>query len=256
MTASRFIWYELMTSDVAAAETFYKSVVGWKSEPFAGSAMAYTIMKAGDTGVAGLMTVPAEAAAMGARPAWLGYIYVDDVDAASAKLKQAGGTVHREPADIPGVGRFSVVADPQGATFMLMHPTGPDQPQPPMATPGLVGWRELYAKDWKTAFDFYSSQFGWRRSQAMDMGEMGTYQLFSGASGGEDMGGMMTKPAQIPAAAWIFYFNVPDIDAAARKVTEGGGKVLNGPMEVPGGSWIIQALDPQGAMFALAGRRG
>lgn len=248
--ASSFFWYELMTTDVAAAETFYKNVVGWTSQPFEGSGIEYVVFNAGERAVAGLMLLPEEAKAMGTPPCWMGYIHAKDVDSATASVKKAGGTVHREPTDIPSVGRFSVVADPQGAAFMLMTPQGPDQPPVPRMTPGHVGWHELYASDWKSAFDFYAGQFGWEKSEAMDMGEMGTYQTFS-AGGGEAIGGMMTKPPQVPAPAWEFYFNVTDIQAGAKRITDNGGKITVEPMEVPGGSWIVNAQDPQGAHFSL-----
>lgn len=246
---SSFFWYELMTTDVAAAEAFYKTVVGWSSEPFGGD-MPYIVMKAGDRGVGGIMELPESAKSMGMPPAWVGYIYASDVDAATKRLKDAGGAVHREPEDIPDVGRFSVVADPQGTMFMLLQPAGPDQPSLPANTPGHIGWHELFAVDWQSAFDFYAGQFGWTKDQAMDMGDMGTYQLF--AAGGDAIGGMMNKPNEMPTPAWVFYFNVDAIDAAAKRVTDNGGRIIMGPMEVPGGSWVLQGTDPQGAVFALA----
>lgn len=246
---SKFIWYELMTSDLDAALAFYRAVVGWESEAWDGAAdFRYVVVKAGERGVGGMMTLPQEAAAMGARPGWLGYIQADDVDAATDSLRTAGGHVHREPADIPDVGRFAVVADPQGATFMLLAPKGEDSAPPPPMTPGHIGWHELYANDWTSAFDFYAGQFGWSRGDALDMGPMGTYQLFNAD---DSSGGMMNRPDQVPAPMWLYYFNVPDIEAAAQRVAENGGHVVNGPMEVPGGSRILQALDPQGALFAL-----
>lgn len=251
--ANPFFWYELMTTDVPASAAFYADVVGWRTEAFQGGE-GYTIVKAGANDVGGLMGMPAEAAAMGVKPCWMGYIYTPDVDAATEAVAKAGGAIHRPATDIPGVGRFSVVADPQGAAFMLMAPKGEapaERPDP--AAPGQVGWRELYAGDWEKAFDFYASQFGWTKTEAMDMGPMGTYQLFS--SGPDQMGGMMTKPAEVPMPFWLFYFNVPALDAAVAKATARGGKVLNGPMEVPGGSFIAQLADPQGVMFALAAPR-
>jgi uncharacterized protein len=196
------------------------------------------------------MLLPDEACQAGARPGWVGYIYADDVDAATEGVRQAGGAVHRAPADIPEVGRFSVVADPQGAMFMLFKPSGGDNSPAPAGTPGHVGWHELYASDWRSAFDFYAGQFGWTKADAMDMGPMGTYQLF--AAGGDPIGGMMNKPDGIPSPAWLFYFNVAQADATVARVTDRGGQILNGPHQVPGGSWIVQCMDPQGAMFALA----
>lgn len=249
--ASSFIWYELLTTDTAAAEAFYKAVVGWDSEPFPGADMNYTVFNAGKRGVAGAMLLPEEAKAMGTPPCWMGYIHAKDVDAATASVKKAGGAVHREPSDIPGVGRFSVVADPQGAAFMLMTPSGPDEPPAPPATPGHVGWHELLAGEYKAAFDFYSKQFGWNKVQDFDMGgEMGIYLIF-GTGGEQGVGGIMTKPPQVAAPAWQFYFNVPDIRAGAKRITDNGGKITVEPMEVPGGSWIVNAQDPQGAHFAL-----
>ena len=249
MPANTFVWYELMTSDMGAAEAFYSNVVGWTPKPFRSEGPAYTLMHAGDRSTAGIMTVPDEAKQAGARPRWLGYIGVADVDAASERLKGGGGTVHRAPADIPEVGRFSVVADPQGAMFMLFQPFRTDSTPPQPGAPGAIGWHELYAADGQRAFDFYSSQFGWAKGDAMDMGPMGTYQLF--VAGGVPIGGMMNKPEGVPFPTWSFYFNVPAIDGAIERVKAAGGQVLLGPIEVPGGMWIIQGLDPQGASFAL-----
>ncbi|PWJ85284.1 hypothetical protein C7441_103140 [Pseudaminobacter salicylatoxidans] len=249
---NKFVWYELMTSDVDAAEAFYKSVVGWNSEPWGGPDMRYIIMKAGETGVAGMMATPKEAEGM--KPAWVGYIYADNVDAATEGVRKGGGNVLREPDDIPDVGRFSVVADPQGAVFMLITPKGEEgAPVPPM-TPGHIGWHELMATEWETAFYFYSNQFGWTKDEPMDMGPMGVYQLFR--TGGDNaVGGMMTKPAQIEAPYWLYYFNVEDIDKATERALENKGQVIMGPMQVPGGSWVCQCIDPQGALFALVGAR-
>jgi predicted enzyme related to lactoylglutathione lyase len=249
MSANTFVWYELMTTDLDTAQAFYADVVGWNTQDSGMPGMRYTRMLADSTPVAGAMTLPQEVCDTGGRPGWMGYIGVPDADAAVEKLTQAGGKVHRPPADIPGIGRFAVVADPQGATFALFQPHGGAQePASPMS-PGHVGWHELYAGDGAEAFAFYSGQFGWSKGDAMDMGPMGVYQLFQ--AGGLPIGGMMTKPPAIPQPYWGFYFTVPEINAAVDRVKSGGGQVLNGPMEVPGGAWIIQGLDPQGAAFAL-----
>ena len=245
---SGFVWYELMTSDMAAAEAFYRVVVGWGAEDSGQPNMRYTMLTAGGQPVAGLMTVPAEAAAAGAKPGWMGYIGVGDLDAAAADVKDAGGTVHRDPADIPGIGRFAVAADPQGAGFTLFQPSAGAQRTAPAMTPGHVGWHELHTSDWEGAIAFYAARFGWTRAEAMDMGPMGTYQIF--ACGAEAVGGMMNSP-NFPRPAWLFYFIVDAIDAAIARVAAGGGRVLQGPHEVPGGSWVVQAQDPQGALFAL-----
>ncbi|MDB5651640.1 MAG: hypothetical protein JWL62_3160 [Hyphomicrobiales bacterium] len=247
-----FVWYDLMTTDPKAAEAFYSAVIGWKTADSGLPGMVYTVVSAGETGVGGIMALPADAASAGARPAWSGYIGVNDVDATAKALTQAGGTIHKGPDDIPGVGRFAAVADPQGAFFYIFKGATDAQPTPqPMGTPGTAGWRELHAGNWESAFAFYSGLFGWTKAEAMDMGPMGTYQLF--AAGGDPIGGMMTKVETIPAPFWLYYFCVENIDAAAKRATDAGGQVLHGPHEVPGGMWIVQCADPQGAAFAMVG---
>jgi predicted enzyme related to lactoylglutathione lyase len=146
-----------------------------------------------------------------------------------------------------------VVDDPQRASFVLFRAANPGPDQPPPGLLGRIGWHELYATDWAQALAFYRALFGWQQAEAIDLGAMGTYQTFS--VGGETIGGMFNKPPAIPATFWLFYVNVDDIDAALARVTAAGGQILNGPMQVPGGDWIIQAQDPQGAMFALVGKR-
>ncbi len=242
-----FVWYDQMSHDPAAAGAFYGKVVGWDLAPNSMNDQPYTLLKAGAAMVGGLMPIPADA--QGVRPAWMGYIAVDDVAAYSDKVRAAGGTIHRGPQEIPNVGTFAVAGDPHGAGFLLFKGNGDGTITPEQAAPGHIGWHELHAGDGPNAFAFYSGVFGWTKGEAMDMGAMGKYQLFSTKSG--QQGAMMTKTQQMPVPFWLYYFNVDAIDAAAERVTAGGGKIVNGPMPVPGDRWIVQALDPQGAMFAL-----
>jgi uncharacterized protein len=251
----KFVWYDLMTSDIKAAESFYRSVIGWDAKDSGMADRSYTLLSVGPATVGGLMPIPEAARAQGAGPVWTGYIGVDDVDAYAARVKAAGGAVHRAPEDIPGVGRFAVVADPHGATFNLFKGNSDQEPAPPTpGTPGHIGWHELSAGDGASAFTFYSGLFGWTKAEAMDMGGMGVYQLF--ATGGAPVGGMMTKMPQTPAPFWLYYFNVDAVEAAMTRVKDSGGQVIHGPMEVPGGSWIAHGLDPQGAIFAMVGPKG
>ena len=250
-SANKFVWYDLMTTDMAAAERFYGDVIGWDAKDAGMPGAAYTLLSAGTEVVGGLMHMPKDTGSRSVHPAWMGHIGVDDVDAYVGRLSAAGGAVHRPPTDIPGIGRFAVVADPHGASFILFHGSGtPPVPPEDAAAPGHIGWRELQAGDLKSDFAFYAELFGWTRAEALDMGAMGTYQMF--AAGDRPIGGMMTKMPEVPAPFWLYYFNVEAIDAAADRVREGGGDVLNGPMQVPGGSWIVQCTDPQGAMFGAA----
>jgi predicted enzyme related to lactoylglutathione lyase len=249
-----FVWHELHTTDADAAERFYGAVVGWNTRDAGMPDVRYAVVSAGESGVGGIMAIPENACAAGAKPGWIGYIGVDDVDASAKRVKAAGGAVHREPGDIPGVGRFAMVADPQGASFALFRPMSTEAPPAPApGTPGTVGWNELHAGEWQSALAFYADLFGWQKDMAVDMGPIGTYQLFKKAA--DPIGGMMTKMAEVPAPFWLYYFTVDGTDAAMARVTDNGGKVLHGPHEVPGGMWIVQCQDPQGAMFALVAAR-
>jgi predicted enzyme related to lactoylglutathione lyase len=249
----RFIWYELITTDMEAAKTFYANVVGWGTRDASTPGMAYTLFTVADASVTGLMGLPEDAGKMGAKPCWIGYVGVDDVNATADRIERLGGTVHVPPVDIPGISRFSIGADPQMATFAVFKwlISGREQPAG-LETPGHVGWHELLAADREKALAFYGELFGWQRAEA-DIGAMGTYQLFS--AGGQTIGAMITKPAMVPTPLWLYYFNIGDIDAAAKRVKAGNGQILDSPMEVPGGNWIVQCKDPQGAMFALLGKR-
>lgn len=252
-----FIWYELMTGDKAAALAFYARVVGWEVKPVDMPGIDYTLFNVPgfEMGVAGVMAISPEMAGSGAKPGWIGYIAAEDVDAKSAGIVELGGKVLRAPEDIPDIGRFSVAADPHGAVFCLFGPDMPDGPLPPepqAGSPGTFAWRELYAGDWQEAFVFYSHLFGWEKSTAVDMGPRGVYQCF--ARDGQDLGGMMTAVPEMGPPAWNYYIAVESVDAAAARVAEAGGTVLFGPQEVPGGAWIINCRDPEGAAFSLVSR--
>jgi uncharacterized protein len=252
----RFTWYELMTTDVAAARVFYVKVLGWEAQDASTSDFAYTLFTAGKTSVSGVMDLPEEARKMGATPRWMGYVGVNDVDATASRIKQLGGAVYVPPTD-SNIGRISVVADPQTATLALVKGLKPGQKQPAdLSKTGRVGWHELLATDWEQAFAFYGEILGWQKA-AVDagtgLGPTDTYQLF--AAGGQTLGGMFTKRQTEPVPFWLFYFNIDDIDAGAERVKSGGGQVVEGPLELPDGSWFARCTDPQGAVFAVQGKR-
>lgn len=248
--ADTFVWYELMTADPSASEAFYGPVVGWTMSQGGQPGMPYTVLSAAGSGVGGIMALSTEARAAGAHAGWLGYVGVADTDAMAQRIADAGGRILRAPADIPQVGRFAVVADPGGAAFLLLTPLPREIAPPPAAgTPGTIGWHELYAGNGQqAAFDFYAPLFGWKTFEEMDMGAMGKYRIFG--IDGTQLGGMMDKPPDVPAG-WGFYFHVDGIDAAVERIGAHGGKVRMGPHQVPGGSWIVQATDPQDTPFAL-----
>ena len=248
----RFVWYELLTTDVAAAKAFYGSVVGWGGQDASTAEFTYILFTAGHGPVGGLMGLPQQALQMGARPRWVGYVTVGDVDQTAERIKHLGGTIYVPPTD-SNIGRISVVTDPQTATFALVEALRSDLASSgDLGDPGSVGWHELFAADGDKAFAFYEKLFNW---QEMDpnTGPLPSYHLF--AAGGGTLGGMFTKHASAPVPFWLYYFNVEDIDMALRRVEEDGGRISLGPHDLPDNCGIARCIDPQGAMFALQGPR-
>ncbi len=174
----KFVWYDQMSHDMKGSGAFYEKVVGWTLAANEMNDQPYTVLKAGETMVGGLMPIPEDAAKMGARPTWMGYIAVDDVDAWAGKVKAAGGSIYRPPSEIPNIGRFAVAGDPHGAAFIIFKGSADMAPEHDPSKPGHFGWRELHAGDGATAFAFYSELFGWTKADTFDMGPMGIYQLF------------------------------------------------------------------------------
>ena len=249
----RFAWYELITTEAEAARRFYTNVMGWVAWDASVPGKAYTLLIAREAPVSGLVELPEEARRLGARPSWVGYVGVSDVDAAAEQITRLGGSVLIPPTDVADISRFSIFADPQSASLALFKWRRPGRERSAEADePGGVGWHELLASDPEQALAFYGALFGWEQADA-ELSETEAYRLFSVA--GQTIGGMLAKPASVPAPCWLYYFNVGDIDAAVKRVAAAGGVILNGPLEIPGGTWIVQCADPQGAIFALEGTR-
>jgi uncharacterized protein len=250
--ATVFAWYELLTTDLAAAQSFYGNVIGWTVQDASTPQFAYRLFCAGSAPVAGLMELPLEGQKKGATPRWVGYVAVRDVDGAADRLTSLGGAVYVPPTD-SNIGRISVVADPQTATLALVAGLKYGSAEARAASgPGRVGWHELLAGEGKAAFRFYNALFGWQNAEAEEA-MVESYQLF--AAGGRTLGGMFTKFAATPVPFWLYYFEVADLDAATDQVKAGGGRIAQGPIELWGGNWAARCIDPQGAMFALLGRR-
>ncbi len=245
-----FVWFDLMTKDPAGAKTFYSELLGWTTQAWESDQGEYTIWNNDGAGLGGVMQLPAEAAEAGTPSHWLGYIATPDTDASVARALELGAAVAVPAQDIPNIGRFAILTDPQGAHFAL-YTHASEAEAPPESTPiGRFSWHELITTDYAAACDFYCQLCGWKKGEEMDMGEAGLYQMYG--LGGAPMGGIYNKPAQAPGPpSWLYYVRVADVKGAAERVQELGGTILNGPMEVPGGDWIVQCLDPHGAAFAM-----
>jgi hypothetical protein len=250
MSMGGWIWYELLTLDVAAAQVFYGKVIGWRWVQHQ-TVPGYQMFTAGDVTIGGVMALPPQTGLP--RPLWLGYVHVANVDASVAAAQRDGATQCVPPTDIPGVGRFAMILDPQGVPVYVMAPQSQGgQSQSFAAKVGHCQWNELVTTDPAAAVSFYTRHLGWQKGDVMNMGPMGDYQFLIG--GAQRFGAVMKRTSEGPPL-WRYYFGVDDIDRAAKAITDGGGRLLVDPRPTPGGGWASAAIDPQGAEFGIAGPR-
>jgi predicted enzyme related to lactoylglutathione lyase len=244
----RLCWHELLTMNPDGALSFYGEIAGRGSQPCDGGDEPYTMWTNGETPIGGVMQLPQQAIDTGAPPNWLVHISTPDVKATVAKAQELDTTVQQEES-IPEVGSFAIISDPQGAVFAVYQPAADTLGHDGPPAEGEFSWCELPTTDWEAAWSFYSELFGWQEFDQMDMGDMGIYHMFN--RGAHPLGDMFNKPPEVPVAAWVFYIRVPDCAAAVDKVKALGGRVLNGPMEVPSGDMVAQCMDPEGESFAV-----
>jgi predicted enzyme related to lactoylglutathione lyase len=247
----RVLWYELLTTDMKAAERFYSTVVGWTVAPHEGSPEPYDIFsRAGNVGVGGVMKIPQ---GMNFPPHWQMYVGVDNLDAAIGQIERLGGSALGPLIEVPNVGRMRTMRDPQQAVFSIYQPSSAPRPEVEPEV-GNGSWHELMTTDAGAALRFYTELFGWTVLDAMDMGPMGKYHMFGRSF---PLGGMMNKPKELANVPpnWGIYFRVPEINSATERVKGNGGQILNGPMEGPGGDMVVNCMDPQGAAFSLHQRK-
>lgn len=243
----RFVWYDLMTADVAGAKDFYSRLFGWELH---GDPNQYTHIRNRGRDQGGMLREP------GVPPHWMPYVSVENVDASCGKVQSRGGAIRVSPTDMPKVGRFAVVADPQNAHLSLFQGSGesaepPPPPGPP--APGSFCWTELLIRDPEAAIAFYTGVFDWSTA-AMDMGARGTYWLFK--QGGEDVGGMMRSPSDAPHPPfWLSYVAVGNVDQSVSKAQELGAKVFVPATDIPNIGRFAVLQDPQGAAFAVYRRQ-
>ena len=244
----RFAWHELATTDPGAAATFYSRITSWTAQPSEFSD-DYTLLLKGSTAEGGVEAIQRHPVAGAGTPHWMPYVCVYDVDACARQVKALGGEVRGGPREVPNVGSWAVIADPQGALIGMYEPEAVPGPNAPTPGRGDFSWHELVTTDLAAAFDFYRPLFDWQKTDEYDMGQMGKYLMFG--QRGRTYGGIFNRVPEMPPPSWLSYICVDDVDAAASEVKQAGGKVILGPMEVPGGDRVLQGVDPQGAWFAL-----
>jgi len=247
----KFVWHDLMTNDVAKAVAFYEALVGWTWKEMEMEGMGtYRMIHAAGTEHGGIVQLSPQD---NLPSHWIGYVTVDDVDAAAAKAVELGGKAPVRGTDIPGVGRFAVIVDPRGAAVSPFKPLewrGEGYEGP--GRPGTFAWDELMAKDPEAEGRFFSQIFGWTVTP-VDMGRMGFYHLFKRPDRPDkDAGGMLTKPDGVEGSSmWLPYIGVEDVDATAARVEPLGGTVHVQPRDIPNVGRFSVAGDPMGALFAL-----
>jgi predicted enzyme related to lactoylglutathione lyase len=243
----RFVWHELMTRDAATAKSFYSKLTGWKPKAWPLDP-SYTICHSDHGPTAGIFPMTADIPAE-VPPHWLNYVGTRDVDGTAEAAVRAGGSVMKGPEDIEGAGRFAVLKDPQGALFAILDPENA-RPEPGLPPVGTFSWHELATSDSEAALAFYGALFGWEAMTRMDMGPSGTYLVFG--SNGIQRGGMYLKSASMEGPPfWLPYASVSSADVAAKTASGSGAKVMQEPMDVPGGGRIAIIVDPTGAAFAV-----
>ncbi len=235
----RFVWHESWSTDAERAKSFYTGLLGWDIEVWKPGEADYAMISVGGKTHGGFWPPPEG----GGPSLWLGHVLVEDVDAAVGRAQAGGGTVVVGPMDVPEVGRFAVIRDPQGAVVSAFQPQG-EAP----AAEGVFLWDELWSADVEASKRFYGEVFGWTTAD-MDMGDM-VYTIFRRA-GDTDTAGLLAKPDEVPASVWVPYLATDDVDATAAKAGELGGTVTMGPMDVPNVGRLAVLLDPTGAPFGL-----
>jgi predicted enzyme related to lactoylglutathione lyase len=239
-------WVDLASPDCEASERFYAGLFGWTATdpgPVEESG-GYRMLQRDGRNVAGLGPLQNDS-----QPAmWTTYVGTDDADAVAERVRQAGGQVMMEPFDVLGAGRMAVFGDNGGAVISVWQPQTHTGAQV-VNEPGSLCWNELATRDIDAAKRFYEAVFGWQ-------GETSAYGDTSYTEwklGGRTVGGMIQMneqwPAEIPSH-WMVYFAVDDIDAAAGKARELGGKVAVEPTDTPVGRFAV-LNDPHGAVFSI-----
>jgi len=243
----QFIWYELTTPDVDAAIRFYPRFTGWGTQPFDND---YTMWTTGDVPFAGIFRLTDQLHGMGVPPNWMPYVESDDVDATVERARALGATVMAGPDDVPGVGRYAVLVDPQGAAFGVYKSVTPAAAWDGTPVVGRMSWHELMTTDHRAALQFYRALFGWEVNGEMDMGDGQMYAMYG--HGMAMYGGMYSMGPEFQGMhpAWLCYIHVPDVAEAVEAATRAGAQVIRPQMEIPGGTIAILS-DPAGAGFAV-----
>jgi predicted enzyme related to lactoylglutathione lyase len=245
-TPGTFSWADVTTTDQAGAKDFYSGLFGWEAEDLpVGDGVSYSMMRLNGRNVAAISPQQQGQREAGVPPMWNNYVTVESADAAADRAKELGATVHAPPFDVMDAGRMAVIQDPQGAFFMVWEPRQ-NIGAGLVNTPGALAWNELSSPDIGASAEFYGSLFGWTTSEF----ESSPDPYLIVMNGDRSNGGIRELGDQPAPPHWLPYFGIDDIESGLAKVTELGGSVLAGPIDIQVAKiGIVQ--DPQGATFAI-----
>jgi predicted enzyme related to lactoylglutathione lyase len=233
----KFVWFDLVSSDVERAAAFYSQVLGWQIERVWGID-DYVVVRANGRRIGGI--TPAENPA---EVGWIGSLSVGDVDEAAAWVKEHGGRVLQDPADLPNRGRMAVLADPQGAVFAALRSRNGDSSDR-NSLPGDFAWVELWTTDLEGAHDFYRRLVGYQYAAVR-----GGYHVF----GRQDIprAGVVEIKWKGVEPNWLPYVVVRHLANVLRGVEGAGGSILQGPRDDFGDGRVALIVDPTGGVVGL-----
>jgi hypothetical protein len=238
-----FTWYDAMSTDPAATRAFYSALFGWSVTETGGPLGASFVFACGGVPVAGLIPLDPD---LGYPTHWLSYVSAADVEATAGRAMAMGGAVLHPPADIPGVGRFTVLADPEGSLLGVIRLFDP--PAADRRAMGGFAWNEVLCPD-EGVRRFYAGVFGYA-VVPLELGPIGTYWLFE--ADGAEQAGLSRADDAIPGY-WLPYVRVPDVDAAVAAARVLGAKVRSAAMTLPKLGRFAVLEDPLGAPFGVIG---
>jgi hypothetical protein len=250
----KLVWYELVSSDPAKSKAFHAELLGWTVEPQEMAGMKFELAKAGGKDVATIR--PADDKKT--KSHWVPFVSVADVDAAVAAIEQNKGKVVKAAMDVPDIGRFAFVSDPNGAMFAVFKGARSDDPDTDQSKAGEFVWAENLTKNKKAqdaALAFYPAAVGYTVS-SMDVGEgkkKSKYDMLSMADDNKPKhraGVVPAKPASL-GGHWLPWVSVDDVDGTVAKVKGLKGKVVTKPHDIPGVGRAAVVTDPTGAPLGL-----
>ena len=249
-----FCWFELATSDQAAAKAFYGALFGWQpvDSPM-GPGDTYTIFKLDGQDVGAAYTLRQDQRDQNIPPNWTAYVAVDNVDDAAMLAARLGGNVLAQPFDVGEHGRMAVISDPTGAVVALWQANQHAGTSFTGRHDSTICWADLSTPDQERAAAFYTALFGWKMVAGDDLTPATPGDFFHIANGSTLIGGIAPPEHRQPGTPphWLIYIAVPNCHDTETRVAGLGGTVLSKTFPVGTDGFAAILTDPQGAAFGI-----